>query len=215
MKMQSACANAWFESFPPILAKVFAGRSDKCHTSQISGSDEASVARTLQQFSGTKDKAAGEVAPGQSTRRPEIMVPVDFSPGSEAAADYAIEVAQCGHARLILLHAIYLNLTPYGPANPTWLRAALCREALEKMQGMMARAQNAGVPVISVIEEGAPARVIAQAAKRWKVALMVMAAKKRGKWARFLGQRIRKKVVRGAECPIIVMQTQTKKGATA
>ena len=96
-------------------------------------------------------------------------------------------------ARLILLHAIHLNLTPYGPANPTWLRAALCREALEKMEGIMARAQRLGVPVISVIEEGMPSKVITDAAKRWKIDLIVL-AQKRGRWARLFGQRDKRKI---------------------
>jgi nucleotide-binding universal stress UspA family protein len=130
-------------------------------------------------------------------------------------ADYAIEIARHSQARLILLHAIHLNLTPYGPANPRWLRAALCREALEKMESTMTRAQSVGVPVISVIEEGPPAKVISEAAKRWKTDLIILASQKRGKWARLWSQRIREKVARGAACPVVVMRRQSKKGTMA
>lgn len=148
------------------------------------------------------------------TRRPEILVPVDFSAGSEEAVEYAIKVARRAQARLILLHAVHLNLTPYGPANPTWLRSALCREALQKMEGILARAQRQGVPAISVVEEGAPARVIVSAATRWKVDLLVVCSRKRNKWARFFGQKVMENVTRAVECPIMAIHLDLK-GAAA
>jgi len=211
MKMQSAGAIRWANHLPPILARVFVDRSLKRQPAAVCDSDEAGTSHKPGQFpkvNGTASEA--QIAP--STRRPEIMVPVDFSPESMQAADYAINVAQQSEARLILLHAIHLNLTPYVPANPTWLRAALCREALEKMEGTMVHAQRLGVPVISVIEEGMPSKVITAVAKRWKIDLIVL-AQKRGRWARLFGHRVREKLARGAGCPVVVIQMDAK-GAT-
>src|ERR1700677_2725297 len=153
MKMHSANAAPWFGNLPAIVARVFAHRSSKNRRRAICDSNKTSAAGKpgpLPNASGIAPKIPQE----PSSRRPEIMVPVDFSPESMQAADYATRFARRMEGRLILLHAIHLNLTPYGPANPTWLRAALCREALEKMEATMGRAQRLGVPVISVIEEG-------------------------------------------------------------
>jgi nucleotide-binding universal stress UspA family protein len=214
MKMQSGNAISWLSNLPPILARVFTGRAIKGQPAKTSKTGVLDTGVNPQSSTDEGEGTTVRTAPRKPTRRPEIMVPVDFSPESMRAADYAINVAQRTRARLILLHAVHLNLTPYGPANPAWLRAALCREALEKMEGIMTRAQQADVPAISVIEEGPPVKVISQVAKRWKVDLMVMASHRRGKWARFFGQRIRERVVRGAECPIVVVQADAKQGVT-
>lgn len=198
----------WANHLPAILARVFADRSLKNQPAAVCDSDEAGSSRKPGQFPEV-NWTASEAQGTPSTRRTEIMVPLDFSPESMRAADYAINVARRSEGRLILLHSIHLNLTPYGPANPTWLRAALCREALEKMEGTMARAQRLGVPIISVIEEGSPSKVITAVAKRWKIDLIVL-AQKRGRWARLFGHRVREKIARGAGCPVVVIQMDAK-----
>lgn len=213
MKMERA-DTIWFTTLPGGMAKFFRRLALNETLAAAGDGGETGAVRNPQRPPSENNGALHRALQGHATRRPEIMVPVDFTPESLAAADYAINVARRSQARLVLLHAIHLNLTPYGPANPTWLRAALCREALEKMEGTMVRAQDAGVPTISVIEEGAPAKVISQAARRWKIDLMVMAVKRRGKWARLFGHRIKEKLVRELECPIVVIQMDGKKGAT-
>ena len=213
MKMQSAIAAKWFGNLPPVLSRMFAGRAGKSETPESNEVETAEIPHSRWTWEGTsEDTERG--ANRHFTRRPEIMVPVDLSKSCDAAVEYAIKVARRARARLVLLHAVHLNLTPYGPANPVWLRSALCREALQKMEGIMAEAQRQGVPAISVIEEGAPAIVIGQAAKRWKVDLIVMTSEKSSRWARFFGQRIVGKVTRGTECPVMVVHPEAREGAT-
>jgi len=212
MKMQSATTTRWMNHLPPVLARVFAARSANSHQqAEIDEPKETEVVHNRWDQEKNGEPMTGARL-GRPVRRPEIMVPVDFSPSSEEAAQYAIKVAKRAGARLVLLHAVHLNLTPYGPANPNWLRSGLCREALSKMEGIMAQAQHERVPVISVIEEGTPDNVIARAAKRWNVELIVLASRKRGKLARFFGQQILEKVTRRAECPVVVIQADAKKG---
>ncbi len=209
MKMQGTIATQWSAKLPPILARVFAGRAEKGPPPELVEPDEVEIPQGRWALEEGNEAGAGKRT-GRIARRPEIMVPVDFTASSEEAVEYAIKVAQRSRARLILLHAVYLNLTPYGPANPAWLRFALCREAFQKMEEIMALAHQRGVPTISVIEEGEPARVVANAAKRWNVDLLVMASRKRGRWARFFGPKILEKVTNVVECPVMVIRTDLK-----
>ena len=213
MKMQNTIAARWLGNLPPILSRVFTARATtrpKLTADEAGATETPPNRRDWEETS--EDTARG--ANQHFTRRPEIMVPVDLSKSCDVAIEYAIKVARRARARLILLHAVHLNLTPYGPANPAWLRSALCGEALQKMEGIMAESQRQGVPAISVIEEGAPATVVARAAKRWKIDLIVMTSQKRSRWARLFGQKIVEKVTRGAECPVMVIHPELTKGAT-
>jgi len=204
MKVQSASGMAWLSNLPTALASVF---TDRSMAERPAPSAEVYETQAVHKprWEERNDEALAGVPERRRERRPEIMVPVDFSPEAMEAADYAIDVAQRARARLVLLHAVHLNLTPYGPANPVWLRAGLCREALEKMEATMSKAQRVGVPVISVIEEGAPAKVISEAARRWKIDLLVLASQRRSKLGRFFGDHIKEKVARGVKCPVIVI----------
>lgn len=213
MKTHSASVIPWSVRLPAVMAKIFLDRAAERKPS-ASTSSETEAGCFAPPEEAVNDTMSGTSA-GLPDRRADIMVPLDFSPESLAAADYAIKVARRAQARIILLHAIHLNLTPYGPANPAWLRAALCREALGKMETTMSRAQQVGVPVISVIEEGAPANVIVRAAKRWKTDLIVLAAEKRRRWTRFFGQHIREKLECGAGCPIVLIELGSPAGAAA
>jgi nucleotide-binding universal stress UspA family protein len=213
MKMQHTNAARWLGNLPPVLSRIFAAREttrQKPHASGAEATETPHSRWTWEQSDGDTARKANR----HFTGRPEIMVPVDFSTTCDGAVEYAIKVARRARARLILLHAVHLNLTPYGPANPAWLRSALCREALQKMQGIMAQAHCQGVPAISVIEQGAPASVIARAARRWKIDLIVMVSQKRSRWARFFGQKIVEKVTRDAGCPVMVIHPEANKGAT-
>jgi nucleotide-binding universal stress UspA family protein len=212
-KMQNAIAGRWLENLPPVLARMFSPRAVKAQASETTEAEAAEVPYSRWVWEETTGDASRR-ANRHLIKRPEFMVPVDFSAGSGEAIDYAIKAARRARARLILLHAVHLNITPYGPANPAWLRSALCREALQKMEAIMARAHRQDVPTISVIEEGPPAAVIARAVKRWKVDLIVMVSQKRSRWARFFGQRIMEKVTRGVECPVMVIHPDAKQGAT-
>jgi nucleotide-binding universal stress UspA family protein len=211
-KTQNSIAAGWLGNLPPVLARMFAGRAAKSQTPET-GKAEPDLPHSRWTWE-ERNEGPTRSANRHFTKRPEIMVPVDFSAGSEEAIEYAIKVARRARARLILLHAVHLNLTPYGPANPAWLRSALCREALQKMEGIMARAQRQGVPAISVIEEDAPPTVIARAAKRWQIDLLVMTSRKRSGWSRFFSQRTVEKVTRNAECPVMVIHPEAKEGAT-
>jgi nucleotide-binding universal stress UspA family protein len=138
------------------------------------------------------------------SRRPVILVPTDLSPASLAAAEHGLRIAQDNAALLLLVHVIHLNISPYGPANPRWLKTALCHEAMEKTAPFMNRAENAGVTALCAIEEGAPSTVITKLATRWKASMIVLAGHRRSFLSRLFGRGTLEHVISNAQCPVVV-----------
>jgi len=140
-------------------------------------------------------------------------VPTDLSPASLAAAEHGLRIAQDNAALLLLVHVIHLNLSPYGPANPRWLKSALCQEAMEKTAPFMNRAQNAGVTALCAIEEGAPSTVITKLATRWKASMIVLAGRRRGFFSRLFGRGTLEHVISNVHCPVVVCPTTEQPAA--
>ena len=141
-----------------------------------------------------------------------ILVPVDFSGSSFQALDCGLRLARKAKGELILLHVVHLNLTPYGPGNPDWLKTALRREAADRIQAVADRALEAGVTARCVIEEGALAETIARIATENEAQIVVMAAPKRGPIARLFHRKTVEHVIRDVQCPVLVLQTNVREG---
>ncbi len=148
----------------------------------------------------------------ETNSRTAILVPVNFSASSFRALDCGLRLAQKAKAELILLHVVQLNLTPYGPGNPEWLKAALRREAADKAEAVADKARKSGVAAQCLIEEGAPAEVITRVAAQKEAQMIVMAAPKRGPIARLFRQKTVEQVIRNVQCPVVVLQTNLKEG---
>ena len=117
-----------------------------------------------------------------------------------------MSVARPAHGRLLLIHAIHLNLDPYGPAGVSRLKAELCQEAFARSEEVMVRAQKAGVSAICAVEEGEPASVIVRAARRWEADLIVLTASGRGGFARLFRRSTTERVIQQAGCPVFVLR---------
>jgi nucleotide-binding universal stress UspA family protein len=144
--------------------------------------------------------------------RSTILVPTDFSPASLGAVDCAVRLALKTDSRLIFLHVVYLNLTPYGPGNPDWLKTALRREAHEKVGSLTASTRAAGVDADCLIEDGTPRDVISRVAARQHAQIIIMATARHSALSRFFRQKTVEHVVRDAYCPVLVLQTNLKEG---
>jgi nucleotide-binding universal stress UspA family protein len=136
--------------------------------------------------------------------KPVILVPTDLSPASLQAAEHGLQLAAKNGALLLLVHAVHLNLSPYGPANPRALKGALCQEAMEKTAPLMRRAEESGVAAVCAIEEGAPWSVIVKLAMRWKASMIVLGTCRRGFFSRLFARGTTERVLRGARCPVMV-----------
>ncbi len=159
----------------------------------------------------TGDSTTSECQPSIG-RKPVVLVPMDFSPASHEAARFGTDIARRSNALLLLVHAVHLNLSAYGPANPAWLKAGLCQEAMAKAEPILTIAQGAGVLGLCTVEEGSPAAVIANVAKRWSAEIIILGARKRGILSRMFSPRTIEKVVEQVKCPVIVVNTNHKNG---
>lgn len=143
--------------------------------------------------------------------KPIVLLPFDESPENDETVTLGISMAREMHAQLLLLHAVLLNLSPYGPINLRKIEAALCEEVIAQAEKTMLSAQEQGVSAIFALEEGAPAAVINRAAARWQPDLIVMSAHQHD---HFLSQIFRRrtidKVIRHVKCPVLVLQTNQK-----
>src|SRR5581483_11652181 len=110
------------------------------------------------------------------------------------------------HAQLLLLHAVYLNLSPYGPADLQSLKSQMRFNAGKKMTGIVSRAREASVDASSVIQEGKPAGVIVDAARQCHADLIVLAHHQHRGLNRMFRQRTAEQVVRQANCPVLVLE---------
>ncbi len=138
-------------------------------------------------------------------RRKVILVPVDFTPGSTRVTEAGIEMARKMDALLTLVHAIHLNLSPYGPASPDRLKVELFRESVAQAEPLLQMAHRAGVPATCAIAEGAPAEVITKLAEHWQAAAVILARPRPGFLARWLGKRTVERVMERVRCPVVTL----------
>ena len=144
----------------------------------------------------------------KSIRR--ILVPVDFSPATAAAVEWAGEIAVTFGAGVDILHvwdpprgAAEASSAPGGHVPP--LVAEFARTyAGDRMRGYLAALEARGVaPVRGMLERGDPQRAIEQAAATDAYDLVVMGMHGRGRFAgRLLGGVAVSGLTRGG-CPVL------------
>ena len=196
----------WFSLPKTWLARTFKGRGRETEAATTRPSEKLS-ARLPDEFQ-LNPRWPTTISDDQPpARKPVILVALGPSRSSLIAAEWATEVARKMDAALVLVHAVHLNLTPYGPANPAWLKAGLCQEAMARAEPIMTRGQAAGVAVTCAVEEGAPAAVIAKAARRWHAQAIVLAPSKSGLVKRLFGRHTVEKVLHEAECPVVILES--------
>jgi nucleotide-binding universal stress UspA family protein len=134
-----------------------------------------------------------------------ILVPTDFAPSSLLALDCALRMAVHQAARITLLHAIHLNLMPYGPADVSVLKTDLCREALAKAEPILVAARDMGVTAVCMLDDGPPARAIANTVEHCPPDMIIMTKRRRGVLARWFGRGTVEKVTQSVRCPVLVL----------
>ncbi|MCE9528861.1 MAG: universal stress protein [Planctomycetales bacterium] len=138
----------------------------------------------------------------------KILVPVDFSSGSEAALDLATSLARDSGAKLLLT---YVQVTPLPvgggefmyvePVPPTdELRARL----------MKVLPKDPKIPVEHCLLNGDPADCIVKLAEDEKVDFIVMGTHGRRGLTRILMGSVAELVVRWAKCPVVTVKAPKK-----
>jgi universal stress protein A len=145
-----------------------------------------------------------------------ILVPTDFSPASDIALQYAIDMAERLGSQIHLLHVVddasFAIAYPdgvYVPAVPE-LREQLVQEASDHLKTSTDRCLTAGVTTSREVLVGPPARVIAQTAASRGTDLIVMGTHGRGVFAHLLLGSVAERVVRTAPCAVLTVRDSSR-----
>jgi nucleotide-binding universal stress UspA family protein len=138
-----------------------------------------------------------------------ILVPTDFSPGSDAALAWARDLAQQCAARLSLLHVVtdpramgFWTPEVYVPPAPE-TRERLLREAKERLERTLPADDRSRFGVTIDARIGAVAETILEAAREQHVDLIVMGTHGRHGLAHLLLGSVAERVLRNASCPVL------------
>ncbi len=146
-----------------------------------------------------------------------ILVPIDFSPYSMKALDYAADFAKPLGAELLTLFVI----EPIYYAVPDLAGAAagavggLIEEQKQagkaQLQKLQARYAKKNVRLKTLLQTGTPYQAIVEAAKTLKADLVVMGTHGRTGIVHALMGSVAERVVRTAPCPVLTIRTPDKR----
>lgn len=134
-----------------------------------------------------------------------ILVPVDFSPCSRAALEYAEDLAESLGASVDLLH-VWAGLYHHSlETEPLALFAH--SELAREMEALLAELEQRGIDAHGRLEQGSPREAIVRAAGEGKYDLIIMGTHGRTGLAHlFLGS-VAESVFRRAPCPVLTIRT--------
>jgi nucleotide-binding universal stress UspA family protein len=141
-----------------------------------------------------------------------ILVPSDFSAGSEEAIRYAFDLALRLGATLHVLHVLENPFAPgafmemYAPP-PAEYFLDLERQAEEKLRGSLTPEQKKQVHAVMTTRLGVPAmEILDRLHEDPPIDLVVMATHGRGGVARLVMGSVTDKIIRSAPCPVVTMR---------
>ena len=136
-----------------------------------------------------------------------ILVPVDFSPRSNQAVQYAKRMAAHFQSELILLHVVEPVKLDYAMVEPIHGSvddlADDRRTGAKSMLGKFAAADLPGVSIRTLIAEGDAADQIVSCSKAEGVNLLVMPTQGRSRLRQFLIGSVTAKVLHDSETPVL------------
>lgn len=135
----------------------------------------------------------------------QILLPTDGSGGTEDAVDRAFDLAKTYDATV---HALYvIDLKEVNAIEHTFDSTEyveLFREEGEAiLEDLQTRAEDAGVDLVSVIEQGIPHEVILEYSNDQEIDLIVMGTHGRTGLDRYLVGSVTEKVVRLSNVPVL------------
>ena len=139
-----------------------------------------------------------------------ILVPTDFSENADQALAYAVSLAGQVGATVHLIHVfddpdrVALYSDAYVPVPPE-MRAALLTDIRRQLATRTTAAGHEHVTT-EVLSGAPPAQAIVEAAKRNRCDLVVMGTHGRHGMAHLLLGSVAERVVRTAECPVLVVR---------
>ncbi len=142
-----------------------------------------------------------------------ILVPTDFSDGSEAAWRLAESVARAVTAELVLLH-VFVEAPLYAEGGPMstdktrgfYMAARAWVE--QELKKWTAPVRAGGLVAREIIRVGAPHREIVGAATDEQASLIVIGTHGRGGVERALLGSVADRVIRTAPCPVLSVRSR-------
>ncbi|HJR61704.1 MAG TPA: universal stress protein [Vicinamibacterales bacterium] len=141
-----------------------------------------------------------------------ILVPTDFSAGSEEAVRYAFDLALGLGATLHVLHVLENPFAPgafmemYAPP-PAEYFLDMERQAEERLRNVLTPEQKHQVPCVMTTRLGVPStEILDRLQEEPKIDLVVMATHGRGGVARLVMGSVTDRVIRSAPCPVVTMR---------
>jgi universal stress protein A len=139
----------------------------------------------------------------------KILVPLDFSPLSKKALQYAQRFARQFKTDLTLLHVLEQPM----PATFEGLQISSpfpedeLPDAKKRLNTLAASVRNPGVTTVrAILRRGLAAHEIVEAAKELDVDLIVIATHGYTGWKHFCIGSTAERVVRAAPCPVLVVR---------
>lgn len=139
-----------------------------------------------------------------------VVVPVDFSPSSQQAVDYAVDLARQYGAELHLLHVL-LDLdaiaaepgVAFAPVDE-WM-PQLVKLAEKKLADLKASVSS-GLTTVTAVRDGSPGSEVVRYATDVKADLIVMSTHGRTGLKHILLGSVAENVIRHAACPVLVVR---------
>lgn len=154
----------------------------------------------------TQEKQVRAKPTGIALKR--ILVPIDFSPLSKKALQYALRFAEEFETEVILLHVIEPEVPPvfdgFMIAPPV---ISTIPDGARKLTRLADSAQTARISSLkSTTRLGLPAHEIVEAAKELDIDLVIIATHGYTGWKHFAIGSTAERVVRAAPCPVLVVR---------
>lgn len=144
-----------------------------------------------------------------------MLVPTDFSPASNIAFTYAVDMAAREGSTLHLLHV--LDEASVATAYPDGfyvelpgIRAQLTDEANARLQDLVARCAAANVEATTELAVGRAARIIVQTATTRGTDLIVIGTHGRSGFAHLMLGSVTERVVRMAPCAVLTVRDTSR-----
>jgi nucleotide-binding universal stress UspA family protein len=149
-----------------------------------------------------------------------ILVPTDFSAGSQRALDRACELADALGASLHVMHVVEDPFAPgafmemYAPPPGEYF-ADLEVQALKRLEGCLSADQRRKHRVVLTARVGVPAQeILRRLNEAPKIDLVVMATHGRGGVARLMMGSVAGRIVQSAPCPVMTLRQLPTSGET-
>ena len=156
---------------------------------------------------------APDITPGAPVEFHRVLCPIDFSDGSLAALEYAINLSEEADGQLTLLHVTEmpaaLTQEPFVVEDEiARIREAVATDARRKLANLIPENARAYCTIDTAVVEGRVYREILRRATEMKTDLIVMGVHCRGALDLLLFGSTTHHVIRASACPVLIVRQE-------